>query len=120
MSDFWYFIKIFLLSMKKNENFEPCNSLNFDIFIDLFWILMLDIPWRDHLWDTSRDLAPFVQFKKREKHPWKRVTLVELKAKAWNFTKNNTPPWVFFTFLNCTNRTNHAKHYIWVSVIIVS
>ena len=22
-----------------------------------------------------------------------------------NFTKSNTPPWVFFTFLNCTNGT---------------
>ena len=24
--------------------------------------------------DVLRDLAPFVQFKKREKHPWKSVT----------------------------------------------
>ena len=30
-----------------------------------------------------RDLVSFVQFKKRE---------------ACNFTKSNTPPWVFFTF----------------------
>ena len=28
-----------------------------------------------------RDLVPFVQFKKREKHPWRSV-------------KINTPPWV--------------------------
>ena len=33
-----------------------------------------------------RDLVPFLEFKKRK-------------------TKNNTPPWVFFTFLNCTNGT---------------
>ena len=33
-----------------------------------------------------RDLVPFVQFQKREKHPWRSVT------------KSNTPPWVFFTF----------------------
>ena len=32
-----------------------------------------------------RNLVPFVQFKKREKHPWRSV----------NF---RTPPWVFFTF----------------------
>ena len=34
-----------------------------------------------------RDLVPFVQFKKREKHPWRSA----------NFSNINTPPWVFFT-----------------------
>ena len=33
-----------------------------------------------------------VQFKKREKHSWRSVTFS-------NFTKNNTPPWVFFTLI---------------------
>ena len=28
---------------------------------------------------------------------------------ACNFTKSNTPPWVFFTFLNCTNGTKSRK-----------
>ena len=41
------------------------------------------------IFDALRDLVPFVQFKKREKHPWRSVT----------FTKSSTPPWVFFTFL---------------------
>ena len=27
------------------------------------------------------------------------VLLTKLHAKAHNFTKSNTPPWVFFTFL---------------------
>ena len=35
--------------------------------------------------DALRDLVPFVQFKKREKH-------------LCNVNKRNTPPWVFFTF----------------------
>ena len=39
--------------------------------------------------DVLRDLVPFVQFKKREKHPWRSVTFS---------TKSNTPSWVFFTF----------------------
>ena len=39
------------------------------------------------IWDALHDLVPFAQFKKRE------------KAEACNFTKGNTPPWVFFTFL---------------------
>ena len=32
------------------------------------------------------------------------LLLVKLQAKACNFTKSSTPPWVFFTFfLNCAN-----------------
>ena len=27
-------------------------------------------------YDTLRDLVPFVQFKKREKHPWRSVTTI--------------------------------------------
>ena len=44
--------------------------------------------------DTMRDLVLFVQFKKREKHPWGSVT----SAEASNLTKSNTTPLVFFTF----------------------
>ena len=45
-------------------------------------------------------LVPFVQFKKHEKHPWRIV-------KACNFTKSNTPSWVFLTFL---------KFYKWYQI----
>ena len=38
-------------------------------------------------------LIPFVQFKTCEKHPWWSITF----SKA--ATKSDTPPWVFFTFL---------------------
>ena len=38
--------------------------------------------------DTLRDLVPFVQIKKRDKHSWRSVT----------FTKSDTPPWVFSAF----------------------
>ena len=38
--------------------------------------------------DALRDLVPFIQFEKREKHSWWSV----------NFTKINTPPWVFSRF----------------------
>ena len=41
----------------------------------------------------------FVQFKKREKHPRNSVTYSKFQAKACNFTKSGTPPWMFFTFL---------------------
>ena len=56
--------------------------------------------------DALQDLIPFVQFKKREKHPWRNVTFC-------NFNKSNTPPWLFFTllntFLNCINGTKLRK-----------
>ena len=32
-----------------------------------------------------------------EKYPWRSVAFH--KVIGWNFTKSNTPPWVFFTFL---------------------
>ena len=36
-----------------------------------------------------RELVPFVQFEKREKHPWMSGTFS-------NFTKSRAHPWVFF------------------------
>ena len=52
---------------------------------DLSIVLFLD----KHHCDALRDLVPFVQFKKREKHPWKSVTF---SKEACNFTKSKTPP----------------------------
>ena len=34
--------------------------------------------WTMHKYDALRDLVPFVQFKKREKHPWRSVTFSEV------------------------------------------
>ena len=39
------------------------------------------------------------------------LLLVKLQASKCNFTKSNSPPWVFFTFLNCTNGTKPCKTY---------
>ena len=33
------------------------------------------------------------------------LMLVKFQASAYNFTKINTPPWVFFMSLICTNGT---------------
>ena len=33
-------------------------------------------------------------------------------CKIYNFTGCNTPPWVFYTSLKCTNCTNRAAHHI--------
>ena len=43
---------------------------------------------------TLGDLVPFLTFKKHEKHPTRSIT----------FTKKDTPPWVFFMFLNLYQR----------------
>ena len=53
--------------------------------------------------DALRDLVWFVQFKKCEKHPWRNVTF------TCNFTKSNTPSWVFLRFANCTNGAKSRK-----------
>ena len=48
--------------------------------------------------DALRNLVLFAQFKKRENTHKGVLLLVKLRAKACNFTKSNTPPWVFSTF----------------------
>ena len=37
------------------------------------------------------------------------LLLVNLQAETCNFTKSNTPPWVFLCLLNCTNGTKSRK-----------
>ena len=59
------------------------------------------------LWNICvvlRNLVPCVHVKKREKQPWGVLLLVTLQL-----YKNNSPPWMFFTFLNCTNSTKLRK-----------
>ena len=43
-----------------------------------------------------------------------------LPAKACNFTKSKTPPWVFFTFLKLCKWYQVAKHriYIWLYALL--
>ena len=52
------------------------------------------------IWDALRNFVPFVQLKKREKHPKKVIFVVKLETKACSFTKSNTSSRVIFTF-NC-------------------
>ena len=46
--------------------------------------------------DALRDLVPSVQFKEREKHPWRSVTLLRVTLRYGRFSR----------FLNCTNGMN--------------
>ena len=54
--------------------------------------------------DALHDLVTFVQFKKREKHPWRSV----------NFSKLTLLHVCFSRFLNCTNvtKSRNAPHII--------
>ena len=61
-----------------------------------------------YICDALCDLLPFVQFKKREQRPWRSVTFSQ--AEVCNFTKSNTPPWVFFTFLKLCKWHQIAQH----------
>ena len=55
--------------------------------------------------DALHDLLPFVQFKKREKQPWRSVTLVKLHV----CSKLHGAFHVFYTVQMVPNR---ATHYI--------
>ena len=51
------------------------------------------------IYEYSRDLFSFLQFRKREKTPnGGLLLLVQLQASPCKFTKNNTSAWVFSTF----------------------
>ena len=50
------------------------------------------------IFDALRNLLPSIQFKKRKKTHGGVLLLVKLQVLACNFTKKNTPPWVFFMF----------------------
>ena len=60
--------------------------------------------------DALRDLVPFVQFKKHEKHPWRNVSFGKV-AGFWPATlpKVTFLHGYFSRFLNCTNGTRWRK-----------
>ena len=61
-----------------------------DLFLQFFY------KRSDCICDVLRDLVPFAQFKKCEKHPWRGVTFS--KVAGCNFTKSKTLPWVLFAY----------------------
>ena len=38
-----------------------------------------------------------------------RIFQYAVQYEAYNVTNSNTDPWVFFTFINCTNETKSRK-----------
>ena len=72
----------------------PCNQKFFEY---VHWDIIRTQQSQDRC-----HLVPFVQFKKREKHPWRSFTFSKVagfRLQSAIFTKSNTPSWVLLTFL---------------------
>ena len=55
---------------------------------------MTEVERKCLAYEALSDLAPLVQIKKDERHPWRT---------------RNTRPWMFFTFLDCKNDAKSCK-----------
>ena len=92
---FWFFHKLVVNSLRRKlkptsleiisfSNISDIEKKIFVVFFIYFTWLAISDPWyTEHpnltktRWaqcDAFRDLLPFAQFKKREKHPWRKVT----------------------------------------------
>ena len=66
--------------------------------------------------DALRDLVPFAQFKKREKHPKRSVKFSKVASnKSANLLKVTLLHGRFSRFLNCTNDTKSQKTLNFIS-----
>ena len=76
--------------------------------------------------DALRDLVPFVQFRKHEKHPWKSVNFSKvLGLKPATLLKLTLFYGCFSRFLNCTNGTKsrnapHIRTDYWEKIHLLS
>ena len=61
-------------------------TMGFFIFSSLIWILrssfVLNRRWHLFIWEALQDLVPFVQFKKRKKHPWTSVIFSKVASRS--------------------------------------
>ena len=62
-----------MLLEQRNQNLNP-HFIGFD----LMYCFIPDRPLNLTMGDALRDLIPFLQFKKREKYSWSRVTFSEV------------------------------------------
>ena len=62
----------------------------------------------EYICDALRDLLPFIQFKKREKHPWRSFTFSKVAAKGHGGMVKLFRG-CFSRFLNCKNGTKSQK-----------
>ena len=84
-----------------------------DKLIISYQLIYIYIYIYTHIYIYQLDLVPFVQFKKREKHPRRSDTFRKIAVanlpKSCNFTDSITSPWVFFTFFKLCKRYQIAQ-----------
>ena len=97
----------------RNVHFSE-NLACFVFFKQPFWnstfYLITDdiVDWmRNYIWDVSRDLVPSVLYNLTNvKNAYRGMLLLVKLHACWSLQlyKNNTPPWVLFTFLKLHRR----------------
>ena len=80
--------------------FQSLNSFSRDIQQSLLVTIVQSNYCFMGICDALYHLLPKVQFKKHEKHRRRSVTFSKI---AFNFTRSNTPSWLFFTFSKLYN-----------------
>ena len=87
--------------------YAPIKSPNMDIFCTVHFIVRFLKFFFRIICDALRNLEPFVQFKKREKHPRSSVAFNKVAGRLKSATLLNVTLLheCFSRFLNCTNGT---------------
>ena len=86
-----------------------------------------NLSWKTHcgithiltsiIWDALLDLVPFLyNFKNVKNTHGGVIFLVKLLAEACNFTKSNSPPWVFFTLFKLYKLHQFAQGALYLKV----
>ena len=88
-----------LLKRLGEKNQHLLGKLIFENCFSKMCICRITYHFKFLICDELHDSIPFVQFKKREEHPWRSVT----------FSKSINPPRVFSRFFNCRNGTESRK-----------
>ena len=93
------FLLVYLL-LYQLELYRFCIIATFHWTADLVFVSSFSISsFISWAYNPLRYLVQFAQFKNMKNYHGGVFLLVKLQAKAWNFTKSITPPWVLFKFL---------------------
>ena len=105
--------------VNKNHLHKSIYTSTFPNCSSLIILSNYDLLFNTHIFvcicDALRNLVPFIQFKKREKHPWKSVTFSKVASEEPATLRKVTLLHGHSSrFLNCTNDTksHNASHLI--------
>ena len=91
--------------------YAPGKTPNMDVFCAVHFIVRFLKFFFRIICDALRNLEPFVQFKKREKHPWSSVAFNKVagRLKPTTLLKVTLLHECFSRLLNCANSTKWRK-----------